>query len=200
MKNLLLVVALLAGLAACQPKTATDAAPKTDAPVSASGESFSIAYVNVDSVMSEYAYAKHLSEKFQSAGKAKESELQQKGARFEKRAIDFQNRVQQHLITSVQAEKLGRELEQERQSLGMLQNQMQQELAFQEREMLLMLNDSLIKVLEDINRDGRYKLILRNTTTLGTVLVASPEVDITAKVIQALNARYQASPDSVKTK
>ena len=199
MKNLFLIAGLVLSFAACQ-QTTQPASPAANPAASGTtvSESFPIAYVNVDSIMSEYTYAKHLSDKLQADGKAKEAELQQKASKFEKRAVDFQNRVQQHLITSAQAEKLGKELEQERQSLGMLQNQMQQQLAYSEREMLLMLNDSLVKVLTDMNKDGQYKLILRNTTSLGNVIVAAPEVDITGKVIDLLNTRYAAAADSIK--
>ena len=71
-------------------------------------------------------------------------------------------------------------------------------MAFQEREVMLMLNDSLKAVLNEINKDGDYKMILRNSLATQSVIVATPDVDLTAKTIDLLNERY-AEVDSTKT-
>ena len=196
MKKVLLFIGVVLAMTACKKDQATQTAatPSADKP---SG-TVDVAYVNVDSVMNVYQYAKDLSAKFESAGKSKESELQVKAEKFQRRAADFQSKVQQHLITSAQAEKLGQELEQERQSLGLLQQKMQQDLSFQERETLLILNDRLTAVLKDLNKDQKYKMILRNSVVMGNVLNAVPEADITTRVIELLNARYKTAQESKK--
>jgi outer membrane protein len=195
MRRIILFVSIALAIGACQKGANTSTATTT--PVAASNGAGEIAFVNVDSVMSSYEYAKDLSKKYETLGKSKESELKDKASRFERRAVDFQGKVQQHLITSAQAEKVGQELEQERQNLGVLQNQMQQELAYQEREMLLTLNDSLVAVLKDFNKDGKYKMIIRNTVVLGNVIVSTPDADLTSKVIELLNGRYK-KPEATK--
>ncbi len=150
--------------------------------------------------MANYDYAKALAAKFEKEGKAKQTELQTKADKFQRRAVDFQKKVQQHLITSVQAEKMQKQLIQEEQNLGVLQQKMQQEMAFQEREMLLMLNDSLKAALTELNKAGDYQMILRNSLATQNVIIASPEVDLTAKTIDILNLRYAAVKDTTSTK
>ena len=93
-----------------------------------------------------------------------------------------------------------KQLTQEEQNLGVLQQKMHQELAFQEREMLLMLNDSLVAVLNEINKDGTYKMILRNSLATQSIIVATDDVDLTAKTLDLLNKRYAAVKDTTETK
>lgn len=196
MKKLVFALLVSISFIACQ-QPANTPAPSTSS--ATTGGSFSIAFVNVDSIMSSYDYAADLSATLEGKGKAKEEELKKKAAKFQRSVTSFQSKVQQHLITSTQAEKMQAQLVKQEQDLQALQGQMRQELSFQEREMLLMLNDSLKSALEEINKDGKYKMILRNSMVTGNVIVSTPDVDLTAQTIEVLNAKYTlAKKDSVK--
>lgn len=188
----------------CQGNASGDKSA-TASVVTASGEvevALPIAYVRMDSVLSQYKYAQDVQATLAKESDAHRTRLQGRAAAFQKAAEDFQRRAQINAFVSQEAAQKEQakvlNLQQEVQNLEL---QLTQQFAVKQQ---LMQEDILKEIQEQIkeyNKDGKYKLILTNAG----VLYADDMLDITDGFIQHLNAAYNPevvkdSADSTKTK
>lgn len=148
-----------------------------------------VAYVNIDTVLSEYRLYQEMQEMYNQKRQQMEADFASRSQRFEQRMADFQNKVQKRLITSTQAKKMQEDLTSEQQNLMQLQNQMGAQLAEHEQSMMQQVYDSLRSFLDDYNASRKYDLIISNTYT-STLLYGRPDMNITTKVLNGINARY----------
>lgn len=197
----LLGCAALLTLASCQQGKQTQSATAVVASSTEEAQ-LPIAYVRMDSVLSQYKYAQDVQATLAKDADGHRTRLQGRAAAFQKAAEDFQRRAQINAFISEeaaqkeQAKVIG--MQQEVQNLEL---KLGQELAMKGQ---LMQEDILKEIQAQIkifNQDGRYKLVLINSG----VLYADESMDITDAFIQHLNAAYkpemaQASADSVAKK
>ena len=157
-------------------------------------ESGEIAYVNIDSLTKNYKFFEDLRELLMQKQQNSELSLNRKGAAYEKEAMDFQEKVQKHLITQRQAEEMQQKLIAKQQTILKLRETLGMQLAQDEAAMNKQLHDSINSFLLDFNND-RFKMIL--SISIGQNLLYGDEtLDITEEVIEGLNNRYNGSDET----
>ncbi len=157
-----------------------------------------IAYVNVDTLMEKYQFAKDLNEEFTKKQENMTADLNVKAKKLDDMIKSFQYRLQNNgFSTRKRAEQEQRHIQKKQQELQELNQTLQQELAKDYQKMTGRLQDTILSALKLYNKDGKYALILR-TQKGGNVLWGNPELDITEDFIEQLNSAYDAENVSEK--
>ncbi len=184
-----MMAAAVLALASCN-----NASPKMDeqpaASDNASSGSLKIAYVEVDSLMTQYEFSKDFTLILQKKSNNARNTLNQKGQQLQNAAANFQQKLQNNGFTSrEQAESQQAAIQRQQQSLQELQARLENELANETQKYNNALRDSLMHFLDDYNKDKKYDLIL--TKQGDNILYAAKRFDITNDVINGLNKRYK---------
>lgn len=155
--------------------------------VTASG----IAYVNVDSLITKFnMFFDRRDELMEKQNKA-EAELNSKAGQYEKNARDYQEKVTKGLVTRATAAEMEQALMQQQQELMDLRDNLQSNLLEEEQVMNRQILEYITSFLEENKSEYNYQYILGKSFG-GQVLYGDSALDITQKVLDALNAKYQA--------
>jgi len=194
-KNMFLAAVAVVALASCN-----NASPKMDEqPVAADNNNsgLKIAYVEVDSLMTQYEFCKEFTLTLQKKSNNARNTLNQKGQQLQSAAANFQQKLQNNGFTSrEQAESQQAAIQRQQQSLQELQARLENELAQETAKYNDALRDSLMNFLNAYNKDKKYDLIL--TKQGDNILYAAKRFDITNDVINGLNKRYKKAPAAKK--
>lgn len=156
----------------------------------ASGAGSRIAYVEVDSLMSQYKFCKDYSLILQKKSNNARNTLNQKGKQLQAAAANFQQKLQNNGFASrEQAASVQAAIQRQEQDLQELQNRLGSELDAETAKYNAALRDSLQHFLKDYNKDKKYDLIISKAGD--NILYADKKHDITADVINGLNKRYK---------
>lgn len=192
-KNILgmMAVAAIAALASCN-----NASPKMDEQPAAgeavSGSGLKIAYVEVDSLMTQYEYCKDFTLVLQKKSNNARNTLNQKGQQLQNAMNNFQQKLNNNGFTSrEQAESQQAAIQRQQNDLQQLQARLENELANETNTYNEGLRDSLQHFLAKYNKDKKYDLIL--TKQGDNILYANKRFDITADVINGLNKAYKST-------
>ena len=146
-----------------------------------------IAYVNIDSLLQKYNYAKDLNESLLRRAENSRANVNEKGRQLEKEMAEFQRKYQNNAFLSQEL------LQQEQQRLMKKQQELQEyiqrledENMREQQKMLSQMNDSIINFIHEYNKDKKYEAILNNASTL----YIDPSYDITNEIVDLLNKRY----------
>ncbi|HKL09024.1 MAG TPA: OmpH family outer membrane protein [Bacteroidales bacterium] len=151
---------------------------------------YAIAYVNIDTIISEYQFFVDKRENLNEKMGESEAELQLKSRSFEREVRDFQEQVNKGLITRTKAQMLQQELAQKEQELYATRDNIAQQLSEEEQVMLRQGLDRIMKFLEEYNKEHNYRYVL--SKTFGSqVLYADKSLNITRDVLNGLNEKYQ---------
>ena len=191
MKKYMMMAAAVVALASCN-----NASPKMDEqPAAAAGENndgIKIAYVEVDSLMTQYEFCKEFTLILQKKSTNARNTLNSKGQALQNAAANFQQKLQNNGFTSrEQAESQQAAIQRQQQSLQELQVRLENELANETQKYNEGLRDSLQHFLAAYNKDKKYDLIL--TKQGDNILYAAKRFDITNDVINGLNKRYKST-------
>ena len=167
--------------------------PKMDEQPDAGGTSASglkIAYVEVDSLMTQYDFAKDYSVTLQKKSNNARNTLTTKGNALQAAVNNFQQKLNNNGFTSrEQAASQQAAIERQQRDLQELQARLENELANETAKFNETLRDSLQNFLKDYNKDKQFSLIL--TKQGDNILLADKRFDITNDVINGLNKRYK---------
>ena len=170
-----------------------NASPKMDdqpASGDASASGLKIAYVEVDSLMTQYDYAKDYGVTLQKKSNNARNTLTQKGNALQAAVNNFQQKLNNNGFTSrEQAASQQAAIERQQRDLQELQARLENELANETAKFNETLRDSLQNFLKDYNKDKQYSLIL--TKQGDNILLGGKKFDITQDVINGLNKRYK---------
>jgi outer membrane protein len=150
-----------------------------------------IAYVNIDSVIFNFAMFTDLSNDLLDKQRKAETELNTRGTRYERDARDFQDKVSRGLVTRATAEQMEQALIQQQQAFVDLRDRLQSELMEEEAVMNRQVLDYIMKFLEERKDEYNYSFVLGKSFG-GVVLYSEPSFDISAQVLDGLNKKYQA--------
>jgi len=196
-KYILSALAIAAVMSSCN-----NANPKMDAqPVAgdASASGLKIAYVEVDSLMTQYDFAKDYSVTLQKKSNNARNTLTQKGNTLQAAVANFQQKVNNNGFTSrEQAASQQAAIERQQRDLQELQARLENELANETAKFNEALRDSLQSFLKDYNKDKQFNLIL--TKQGDNILFADKRFDITQDIINGMNKRYKSSAKKVDAK
>ena len=157
---------------------------------SASASGMKIAYVEVDSLMTQYDFAKDYSVTLQKKSNNARNTLTTKGNALQAAVNNFQQKLNNNGFTSrEQAASQQAAIERQQRDLQELQARLENELATETAKFNEALRDSLQNFLKAYNADKHYDLILSKAGD--NILMANQKFDITNDVINGLNKRYK---------
>lgn len=189
-KYMFMAAAAIVALASCNNET-----PKMDEqPVAAENNAggLKIAYVEVDSLMTQYDFCKEFTLILQKKSNNARNTLNQKGQALQSAMQNFQQKLNNNGFTSrEQAESQQAAIQRQQQSLQELQARLENELANETAKYNEGLRDSLQHFLAAYNKDKKYDLIL--TKQGDNILYANKRFDITNDVINGLNKHYKST-------
>ena len=192
-----LAAAAMVALASCNNES-----PKMDEkPAAEAGQEggVKIAYVEVDSLMTQYEFCKEFTLILEKKSTNARNTLNSKGQALQSAMANFQQKLQNNGFTSrEQAEGQQAAIQRQQQSLQELQARLENELAQETQKYNAGLRDSLSHFLEAYNKDKKYDLIL--TKQGDNILYAAKRFDITNDVINGLNKRYKSTLKGAETK
>ncbi len=149
-----------------------------------------IAYINVDSVLAYYDLYNALSLQLAQKQQDLQNQLQSKMLSLQNRAYQLQQQYSQHLITTQTYQEKAEKLQNEQLQLQQWQEQKSLELNDEQMNMMNRIYDSLKVVINLVNADEKYDLIIANSTDAsGVLLYANPDWNITNEVVDLLNER-----------
>lgn len=170
-----------------------NASPKMDdqpAAGDATATGLKVAYVEVDSLMTQYDFAKDYSVTLQKKSNNARNTLTQKGNTLQAAVNNFQQKLNNNGFTSrEQAASQQAAIERQQRDLQELQARLENELANETAKFNETLRDSLQSFLKDYNKEKQFSLIL--TKQGDNILLADKKFDITQDVINGLNKRYK---------
>jgi outer membrane protein len=167
---------------------------KTEEPFTAGTEvqSHGIAFVNIDSVIYNFDMFFDRRNDLLETQKKAEAEVNSKRTSYEKNARDFQEKVTKGLVTRATAAEMEQALYQQQQDLLSLHENLQATLLEEEQVMNRQIVDYITTFLEEHKSDYNYQYILGKSFG-SPVLYGDKGLDITQKVITALNNNYKAA-------
>ena len=187
-KYIIPTLAIAAMMVSCNNQS-----PKMDdQPAAASSEGLKIAYVEVDSLMTQYTFAKDYSVTLQKKSNNARNTLNQKGNALQAAAANFQQKLNNNGFQSrEQAASQQAAIERQQRDLQELQARLENELASETAKFNEALRDSLQNFLKVYNKDKKFDLILAKSGD--NILIADKKLDVTQDVINGLNKRYKPS-------
>jgi outer membrane protein len=149
----------------------------------------SVAFVNNDSILSNYELVKKMRADLEAKGKRLEGEVAAKQKAFEKDAAYFQEQVAKKAISEQSAQEIYGQLQQNQQKIYELRDKYTAELQQSEMDMNVSLLDSVMNFLNRYNEKYKFDYIL-GFTKGGNILYANDTLDVTGDVIKELNLEY----------
>lgn len=150
-----------------------------------------IAYVEVDSIMSQYKFCKEYSLVLQKKGQNIQNTLASKQQQLQAAAANFQQKIQQNAYTREQAEAIQANLAKQNNDLQELNQRLSGEFQQETEKYNIALRDSIKHFLAIYNKDKKYSFILSKAGD--NPLYADKAYDITQEVIAGLNKAYKSS-------
>ena len=179
------VIALFS-LASCDnsPKADSSTEEKKQVP-----SNLKIAYVEVDSIMTQYEFCKEYSLILEKKSQNIQNTLQQKGQALQAAAANFQQKLQQNAYTREQAEQVQAGLQKQNADLEALQARLTAEFQNETAKFNEALHDSIQNFINKYNKDKKYTMILSKSGD--NILYASKGIDITDEIVKGLNKAYK---------
>lgn len=198
-KTILLTVALAfvatMGMTSCD-KSNPQMDQKANASAKAAAGDMKIAYVEVDSIMSQYKFCKEYSLILQKKGQNIQNTLAQKQQALQAAAANFQQKVQQNAYTREQAEGVNASLQKQNNDLQILNQRLSAEFQNETDQFNKALRDSIQHYLASYNKDKKYSIIFSKQGD--NLLYADKAYDITNEIIAGLNKAYKGKATDKK--
>lgn len=153
-----------------------------------------IAYVEVDSIMTQYQFCKDYTAILTKKGQNIESTIQQKGTALQAAANNFQTKIQQNAYTREQAQSIQASLQKQNADLQSLQQRLGAEFQEETDKYNKALHDSISNYLARYNKDKKYSIIFSKSGD--NLLYCDKAYDITKEIIAGLNKAYK--PAAIK--
>ena len=192
-----LAVALFGGLASCSNNQQTPTAAATPL---AEGAALPIAYVNTDSLLTNYDMAKDLNEELIKKTEDARANLNSQAASLEKEMTEFNRKLQTNAFLSEErAQSEANRLQNKQNQLEQLNYKLQNDLAQEQAQMNARLSDTIQAVLKEYNEVKKFELILSNTMH-DNILLDNEKYDITGELLEILNFDDNRAVDIINSK
>lgn len=198
MKKLMIICAAVALMASCGENKSTQ--PKDNGLVKAGEktEAGKIAYVEVDSLVTQLEMCREAKAALEAKGKQFEQTITAKTNAFQKAYQAFGQKMQTTGYGSqAEYEAAQKNLQRMQEEGAKLEQQYHEILAKEQDEFNQRLRDSVQAYIAVLNADHRYTMILSKSGD--NVLYADPSLDITDEVIKGMNKRYKKTAGAAKT-
>ncbi len=149
-----------------------------------------IAYVNVDSLLINYNFAKDLNESLLRREESTRATLNQRQNQISSAAQEFERKLRNNAFLSTERAQQEQErilkMDQEYQQLA---ERLTQEFMIEQEKLNIQMEDTIKARMVEYNRSRNYEIIFSNRTT-STILYANDKYDITNDVVEYLNSKY----------
>jgi outer membrane protein len=148
-----------------------------------------MAYVNIDSLLLNYQFAKDANESLIKKQENSRLTINSRAQQLQTEMGEFQKKLEANAFLSRErAEQEQARLLKKQQELQQLDGKLSQQLLQDQQKMSEELRDTINAFMKDYNKDKKYEMIISNTSS-DNVLYAAEGYDITAEVIKMLNER-----------
>lgn len=188
---LTLSITLAAATIGCNNKEgkATDV-KSPNLPEAGKVEAQKIAYVEVDSLMTQYTFCLQYKDSLTALSNSYQRTVENKMRALQQASASFQKKIQDGTYTTQeQVQQAQASLARQEQDLQKLQEDLTLKFDAEQAKFNQALRDSLQNFLADYNKKHKYTLILSKAGD--NILYAAPSMNITADVIAGLNKRYK---------
>ena len=150
-----------------------------------------VAYINTDSLLLNYGYAKDLNETLLSKFENSRASLNQRGNKLQADMLEFQRKYENNAFLSPErAQQEHTALLKRQQELQEQMERSQQDLGLEQMKMNQQMTDTVIAALNEFNKTKKYQIIFSNVGGNNNILIADDAYNITKEVTDYLNKRY----------
>lgn len=146
-----------------------------------------IAYINEDSLLENYRYAKDLNALFLKEENAMRAQFKGKADRFRKDYAELSARAQKGLMSKDEQLRAEQRLQQQQQELQRMDNTLSKQVLDKRNAMNKKLNDKVMAFLKEYNKEKHYKIIIG----INDILYPGESQNITKDVLIRLNKEYK---------
>ncbi len=165
---------------------------KADAPAAAASTGSTvketIVFVNQDTLLANYQYAKDVNSKLQSKGKNADTDLNSKGQAFQREVAEYQRNA--NTMSADQRASTEQRLQRKQQELQQYQQNAAAELQNEQGTEANKLYDKIAEFTKGYAKQNGYKMVLTYSRANPTVLYGDTTLDVTADVLKKLNEAY----------
>jgi len=148
-----------------------------------------LAYVNIDSLLSNYQFAKDANESLTKKQEDSRLTINTRARQLQVEMGEFQKKLENNAFLSRErAEQEQLRLQKKQQELQELDSKLSQQLVQIQQKMSEQLRDTINKFMKHYNNDNKYEMIISNTSS-DNILYAAKGYDITSEVTKLLNER-----------
>lgn len=192
--NLVLLVGLIllyifhfTGIGAKSPNKVN---PNASMPVIAEDGQLKIAFVDSDSLLAKYDYARDLEAELNAFKEAQEKSYQQQMTKFQS---DYQNYLKTgENMTLTQQQETEAQLKQRADKLATLEQELSAKILQKQMDSNIELLNRIFAYVREYNADNQqFDIILRKTFNDSPTLYMNPAMDITNEIIDGLNKEYK---------
>ena len=153
-----------------------------------------IAYVELDTLMSQYQLYKDYSEVLTRKGNNIQKPLAQKQRALENHAAAVQKKYESNEFTTRdEVERAQASIQKEQNDLAELADRLQNEFAMEQARINEEARDSIQSFLKRYNKSKKYDYVMVKAGD--NLLIANPKYNITNDIVKGLNKRYKIKPD-----
>ncbi|MBO4215249.1 MAG: OmpH family outer membrane protein [Bacteroidaceae bacterium] len=186
-----LLMGAAATIVSCNNANNESAEESAPAKVSADkAVSYKIAFVQIDTLTSQYQKCKDLEEEFTKKRANAEATINAKGKSFTAQMQEFNRKYQSNQFTQQQFEAEQVRLSKLQQDLQDLQARLSNSLQEEYQKEFQALTDSIQNFTKSYAKEKGYDFILCKSSGIDNVLYANEAYDVTDEVVKALNKRY----------
>lgn len=149
-----------------------------------------VAYVNVDSLLSNYYFSRDLNEQMLRKTETAQATINQQGRALEADMKEFQRKVENNaFFDRARAEKEQQRILKRQQDFQQLNQKLTLELQKKQEETNRILRDTIMSQLKSFNAERHYQIIFSNAMN-DNILYAEDAYDITNELVTYLNKKY----------
>lgn len=156
------------------------------------GDSFRIAYFNIDTLQEYYKEFKDAEGKMKEKETASKNMLSAMGTRYQKRLAEVQNKARNNALSEVEGQAAQQELGKMENEYRQKDMELDQELKTMQMDLMGNLNKKVEDYLKEYNKDKGYAYIFSFQPGL-IMYYKDSAYDVTREIIDGLNARYKPS-------
>ncbi len=186
----LAVAAMAFGIMSCNNQPKANDTKKTAKPATATAAAGSqqIAYVEIDSIMTQYTYWKEVAKILEAKEKNIQKTLAGKQQALQQAAANFQRNIQTNKYTQAQAQQIQAGIQKQAADAEALQQRLGAEYQKEVTNYNKALSDSVHNYLKSFNKDKKYVMILAKSGD--NILYADDACNITSEVVKGMNKAY----------
>lgn len=148
-----------------------------------------VAFVNTDTLLDKFESFKSMRQSFEKKSQQAENELATRMRALESEYMDVQKKIQAGTMTETLIKDAEQTLGRKQQELAMLREERTGQLMQEEKNLSKKLNDQIFDYMQEFAPVHGFKYVLGYTRG-GGILYAADSLDITASVLDGLNAKY----------